>query len=107
MPKIPNYSRDTSGPFPEWTHDETGDSIRVYAGDDAEYHADGTPSEYRVDALSRDGTHHRNIDFGVSSLQEAKQVAVRFARDNPDGQLVRTKAEQFRCLDWGELRDEE
>lgn len=90
--KIPNWSRD-DGAYPAWEHDETGQSIEIGPDDQTEYRADGNPKNYQITFWN--GLNNHVAYFSITSLREAKQLARKKARDNPDGDLIKSMDKKY------------
>lgn len=102
MPKIKNWSVKEKTVHYGLVHDETGDSIEVGASRGSEYRSDGCPKEYQITLWSRDHTNNRVLTLTYNSKEKAKEKVREYARNHPDGKLVKTKNEEFNFMEWGE-----
>lgn len=101
MSKIPNWTRKNQS-FATWVHDETGDEISIGPAGQTEFRKDGNPKEYQVTMWSRCGRNNIVIPRTFRSLKKAKKEAIKIARNNPKGQLVKSMHEKNNYLEWGE-----
>lgn len=90
IPKIKNWSRDDNA-YPCWIHDETNQTIEIGI-DSAERREDGKPKKYQITAWN--GLNCRTLDFSISSLDKAMNSARNIAKENPNGQLVKSIKEE-------------